>query len=149
MFYSASTNGFYDPTVNNDIPADSVEITTEYWQELIDAQSQGKKIEPDSKGYPVAVVIPITKDETLYAINYSIQVALDRGAEKWGYSNIVSAASYFGSNNAQYNADAIALMTWRDSVWEWAYPKYASVVPGETPEQFMVDMPPQPAKPIV
>lgn len=149
MFYAASTKGFYDPTINTVIPNDAVEITTEYWQELLAEQSQGKSIEPDSEGYPIAVVIPITKEQTIEAINYSIQAALDDGARKWGYSSIVAGASYYGSNNAQYNADAIALMDWRDAVWPWAYSKYPSVTAGETPAEFMIDMPAQPAKPIV
>lgn len=32
--------------------ADAVEITDEYWNELMNAQSEGKRIEPDENGYP-------------------------------------------------------------------------------------------------
>lgn len=149
-YYAASTGGFYDPSINTDIPSDAVEITPTYWQELLAGQSAGKLIEADSKGYPVLVdPPPPTKEETITIINNAVQVALDSGANKWGYESIVAGASYVSSANAQYAADAAALITWRDQVWEWAYPKYPLVTPGETPEQFMVDMPAQPAKPIV
>ena len=38
--------------------ADAVEITDEYWKELMNGQAQGKRIEPDENGYPVAVAPP-------------------------------------------------------------------------------------------
>ena len=38
--------------------ADAVEITEEYWNELMNAQSEGKRIEPDENGYPVSVDPP-------------------------------------------------------------------------------------------
>lgn len=148
-YYSATTNGFYDPEINTIIPEGAVEITDEYWQELLDGQSEGKTIEADSKGYPIAVTVPLTKEQTIEAINTAVQNALDEGAQSWGYSSIVAGASYYGCNTPQYAADAIALMDWRDSVWQWAYAKYPSVTPGETPEEFMVDMPAQPPKPVV
>lgn len=88
-----------------------------------------------------------TLDQTIVTINAAVQKSLDEGAAKWGYNSIVSAATYATSTNPQYAADAAALIQWRDDVWDWAYPKYAGVTPGETPEEFMVDMPKQPAQP--
>lgn len=150
MYYAASTGGFYDPFINTTIPPDAVEISPAYWQELLAGQSAGKLIEADSKGYPVLVdPPPPTEEQTIEAINSAVQSALDAGAQSWGYSSIVAGASYYGCNTPQYAADAVALMDWRDSVWQWAYAKYPSVTPGETPEEFMVDMPAQPPKPVV
>lgn len=59
MFYSKNTGGFYDPTVHGDvIPADVVEISKAAHAELLAAQSQGKIIEADVNGFPVAVDPP-------------------------------------------------------------------------------------------
>ena len=38
--------------------ADAVEVSNEDWQGLINGQSEGKRIEPDENGYPVAVAPP-------------------------------------------------------------------------------------------
>lgn len=150
IYYSKSTNGFYTESVNSSIPDDKVSITEEYWYELLEGQASGKVISHDSQGYPLLINAPVpSKEETIAIINSAIQSALDSGAQNWGYESIVSAASYYGSTNAQYNADASVLMLWRDNVWGWAYPKYPLVKPGETPTEFMVDMPVQPPKPIV
>lgn len=54
MFYSKSTNGFYDIAIHgNNIPADAVEITAEEHAALIEGQSQGKRIVADDAGRPV------------------------------------------------------------------------------------------------
>lgn len=55
MKYSASTNGFYDPLVNENIPTDAVEVSEQNYQELLEGQSQGKVIAPNADGHPVLV----------------------------------------------------------------------------------------------
>lgn len=64
MFYSKSTGGFYTTEIHGDaIPADAVEITTKEHAELLAAQSQGKRIQPDADGRPCAVDHIPTADE--------------------------------------------------------------------------------------
>lgn len=59
MFYSKTTNGFYETAIHgNKIPADAVEITAEEHAALLEAQSQGKVIKGNNKGKPVAVDPP-------------------------------------------------------------------------------------------
>ena len=43
-------NGFYDKPQEG-----AVEISVEYWQELLDGQSSGKEIKENESGYPVLV----------------------------------------------------------------------------------------------
>lgn len=50
--------GFYD-----ELQEGSVEITEEYWQELLDGQSSGKEIRENESGYPVLVDHEYTLDE--------------------------------------------------------------------------------------
>lgn len=149
IYWNANSKGFYDTSVHDVVPDNSVEISESKWNELLTGQASGLIITSDSVGNPILVPYTPTLDETLSAINTAIQSALDSGAQKWGYANMVTACSYVGSNNAQYAADALALSDWRDSVWAWAYPLYPSVTPGESPATFMATMPPQPPKPVV
>lgn len=59
MLYSPSTNGFYLTEIHgNNIPNDVVEITQNQHSQLLEAQSQGKIIQPDENGFPVAVDRP-------------------------------------------------------------------------------------------
>jgi len=52
IFYSATTNGFYDSAINKSMPADAVEITREQHTELLAGQSAGKLIKPGAGGRP-------------------------------------------------------------------------------------------------
>ncbi|WP_051176915.1 tail fiber assembly protein [Halodesulfovibrio aestuarii] len=63
-YYSASTHGFYRSDVHNTLPADAVTITQANHSALIAAQSQGKIIQPDENGYPVAVEPPPPPEPT-------------------------------------------------------------------------------------
>lgn len=59
MFYAESTGGFYAADINgNNVPPDVVEITTEQHASLLVAQAEGKRIEADADGYPIAVDPP-------------------------------------------------------------------------------------------
>lgn len=151
MYYSKSTNGFYSEEIHGEnIPSDSIEISEETWRSLVNGQSQGKTLSSDKKGNPILVDPPLpTKDQTIAALSKAIQSSLDTSATTWGYDSILSGCSYANSTNNQYAADATVLISWRDSVWEWANNKFKSVTPGTTPDEFMQDIPLQPTKPIV
>lgn len=59
MFYSKETKGFYDSKIHGDrIPADAVEITMEYYAELLQAPLSGKIIVANESGYPIAIDPP-------------------------------------------------------------------------------------------
>jgi hypothetical protein len=90
-----------------------------------------------------------TQAEIVSNITSAIQQSLDAGAKAWGYDNIVSAASYANSTNTQYAADAKALIGWRDAVWAWAIPQFATVAAGTDPTTFLATMPAQPTQPKV
>ncbi len=51
-------SGFYDTPIEG-----GVEISTEYWQELLEEQSSGKEIKENADGYPVLVEHEYTIDE--------------------------------------------------------------------------------------
>ncbi len=59
IFYSKSDPGFYCVGIHGDaIPKDAVAITREEHRTLLNAQSKGKVIQADEKGYPIAVDRP-------------------------------------------------------------------------------------------
>lgn len=147
MLYSSSTNGFYDAEVNPIIPEDTVEISHEDWQSLLKAQSQGKIIQPDGNGYPTAISRPDpTKEEKIVQYEAAAQANLDSVAQSWGYSSLITAASYSASTNPQYKADAEALTSWRDAYWAKAYIIEAGKLPA-TAEQFVAKLPAAPTQP--
>jgi hypothetical protein len=67
--FNAQKNSF----IHNDAEADGVEVSNEYFNELIKSQSSGFEIKPDGSGYPVSVN-PLTS-------------LLDNGS--WVYSSIL------------------------------------------------------------
>jgi hypothetical protein len=82
----------------------------------------------------------------------AIQLALDTYAQSWGYSDLVTAASYANSTVPQYAAEAKALIAWRDATWQWAEAFEAQVNTGtatlpSTPADLVAVMPAQPTRP--
>lgn len=80
MHYSKATGGFYsekihgarsdvtgDPNPDCSIPLDAVEISEAEQAALLDGQSQGKRIQADANGYPVAVDPPPPSLDSLRA----------------------------------------------------------------------------------
>ncbi len=65
--------GFHDSPIDG-----ATEITTDYWRELIDGQSQGKRIVSDAKGYPMLVIGPQTVEEWRERVVAAIE-AHDKG----------------------------------------------------------------------
>ena len=54
MFYSKTTNGFYTREIHGDnLPDDSVEITQDYYEELLSGQCKGQCIVANDQGHPV------------------------------------------------------------------------------------------------
>lgn len=59
MYFSKSIGGFYLATIHGDnVPTDSVEITADYHENLMQEQARGKQIIGDDNGYPIAIDPP-------------------------------------------------------------------------------------------
>lgn len=54
MFYSKSTNGFYDNNLHENMPQDAVTVSDDTYQSLLAAQATGQVISADANGNPVA-----------------------------------------------------------------------------------------------
>lgn len=73
---------------------------------------------------------PLTIDDYRVAI----QAKVDATARSRSYDSGITCASYVGSTNADWAAEASAFVTWRDAVWTHAYIELAKVEAGQRPQ---------------
>jgi hypothetical protein len=79
-------------------------------------------------------------------VTAAIEAHVDATARQRLYSGAVSAASYLGSTEPMWAAEAAAFVAWRDAVWAWALAQLAlfqggAPMPG-TIAQFLAEAPP-------
>lgn len=120
MFYSQLTNGFYDPDIHGDgIPADAVKITDGEHAALLAGQSSGKRIAPDSNGFPILVdPPPPTLGQVASALTASVQEHLDDVASSYGYDNVFTACTYADEPSVpRFQREGAAIRAWRSAVW--------------------------------
>ena len=66
IFYAESTGGFYTNEAHaGHIPADAVEITEEVYEQMLNGQASGNKIDHDIQGLPVLVPPPPLTDNQI------------------------------------------------------------------------------------
>lgn len=120
IYYSSSTNGFYDTAIHSaeQIPSDALEITKEQHAALLAAQSRGFEIVSGGNGTPMAANPPAPSTEkTVSSYIAAAQEFLDSTARSWGYDSLLSATSYQASGVVKFAAEARILFAWRDAVW--------------------------------
>jgi hypothetical protein len=147
-YFSRSTNGFYNDDIHepHQIPEDCVEITETVWRQLLDDHSQGKIIQSDANGYPIAInPAPLTNEQNRDLFYAIVNTRIIKAPTLWGYDDINSVLSYINSTNNQYKSEAQAVSQWRDQVWDWAFQQ--SFTSNTSIEQLLVNMPQFPEKP--
>ena len=119
IYYSPSTRGFYSDAIHGqDIPADSVEISEEQHLKLIQGESHGKIIAADDHGYPILIDPPAqSDDQLLLTYEVAIEARLDQFAQSRGYLHGDRLASYRGSSNATWAAEADRFIGLREATW--------------------------------
>lgn len=92
-----------------------------------------------------------TPDQVRKQYEAAAQMALDAVAQSWGYDSANSAISYVGSSNTKWNAEGLAIRTYRDAFWTAANAIEVSVAGGATmpatAEAFVAMLPAAPARP--
>ena len=146
MFYSKQTGGFYSREIHGDnIPADAVEITSEHHRELIEGQSQGKRITADENGFP-ALADPPAKTQAQIIAEYesALDAHLDSVAKLHRYNDRFSFALRAGFAGP-YQAEGIAFATWMDTCNVQAFALLQEVLEGKaelpTVEDFIAMLP--------
>lgn len=76
---------------------------------------------------------PPSQAEQLTVLEGAVQQYLDQKAQAKGYDSAASCISYLNSSNATWKADATAMNTWRDDVWNFCFTNEANVKAGTTP----------------
>jgi hypothetical protein len=133
LYFSRSTLGFYNSSINPSWPGDSVAITQDTHDAMMLAQSQGATIAADASGQPIAVPYVPSQAAVIQGFATALQTALDAQAKSWQYDSMLSASTYVTSTIAKYAAEAKALVSWRDAAWNAADMLLASVQAGKTP----------------
>ncbi|WP_156367063.1 hypothetical protein [Bosea thiooxidans] len=64
----------------------------------------------------------------------AVQAHIDATAQQRSYDTGISCASYVGSTNPVWAAEAAAFTAWRDDVWAYAYAELAKVQNGQRPQ---------------
>ncbi|NTG00175.1 hypothetical protein G6L30_08580 [Agrobacterium rhizogenes] len=84
--------------------------------------------------------IPILSDYT-----GSVAAMMDAKAKERRYENAVSIATYVGSANTQWAAEAQAFVSWRDEIWGYCYAELDKVQSGmraqPTVAEFLTELP--------
>lgn len=98
-FWSSSLMGFFLSGDEN-IPLDAVEITKEYYNELIEGSVGQYTIRSDENGYPVLVNVFNTLDNAQIkrGLLGCIFSAMDAACIEEGFNNLLDAISYINSS---------------------------------------------------
>ena len=101
----------------------------------------------------IPAVAPVTSIDNLQEYFTSVlDNTLDEFAQGWGYTDMMSAATYMLSTVPRFQHEAQALTTWRDSVWVFAEQlatqvKAGNTAPPASPSALKAMMPQPPARP--
>lgn len=69
----------------------------------------------------------------------AIAAMLDAKARERRYDSAVSIATYVGSSNTQWAAEAAAFVAWRDQIWIYCYAELDKVQAGEREQPTVSD----------
>ena len=96
---------------------------------------------------------PLTSQEEREVFEAYVQAYIDTPARAWGYDSTLSAISYIGDSHAQFNADGLALRSFRSSCWVAANAVYRDVLTGSIPkptqDELILMLPAAPSQPVV
>jgi len=74
-----------------------------------------------------------------------IQVLIDETARLKQYGDGYACASYVASTNPTWQAQALAFVAWRDSVWMYSYTEFQKMAQGQRPtptiDEFLTELP--------
>lgn len=121
-FFAPSTMGFYDLSLGAALPEDAVSISDDEYHSIFADLSQGAELVV-ANGLPTTkpAVQNIEQQRIGQAYLNAVDALINEQARALKYSSIVSAVSYIGDQNPQYDAEARKLRDWRSAVETAAY----------------------------
>ncbi len=110
VFYSAKDNGFYPDDIKfNNLPDDLIEISVDYWQELLNGQNGKKEISSDKNGYPVLVDVAPATAEQLKVI-----ASMEKERLMALATNLIGPLQYAVDAGKATAEEAADLINWQD-----------------------------------
>lgn len=88
----------------------------------------------DSETWETIEPAPEQNAPSLDDYRFAIQSHIDATARQRSYDSGITCASYVGSTNPAWAAEAAAFTAWRDAVWVYAYAELAKVENGQRPQ---------------
>ena len=120
-------------------PETAVEITVEQWNECLEHMGRRKLVDGQLVEYTPPPAVPTLGDYTT-----AIAGMLDSKARERRYDSAVSIATYVGSSNTQWAAEAAAFVAWRDQIWTYCYAELDKVQAGQreqpTVSDFLIEL---------
>lgn len=99
----------------------------------------------DEEVAEIAAFQAVAKQPAQEDYKRAIVAMLDEKAQERRYDSALSLSTYATSSNPAWYAEANAFVTWRDSVWAYAYEQLALVAiarrPLPTVEDFLKELP--------
>lgn len=80
-----------------------------------------------AEGNVALLPAPPTVEDIVVRFLPQLQAWIDGIAKQNGYDTALSCISYVGSSVAQWDADAKAMLAYRDALWTWAYSQQATL----------------------
>lgn len=123
MYQLTATPGVViDTDTNSSIPVDSYTWQAQAYRDWLAAGNTPMPVPPPTVADIVARFLP------------QLQAWIDGIAQQNGYDTALSCISYAGSSVTQWDADAKAMIAYRDALWTWAYQQQATLA-AMTPDQ--------------
>lgn len=145
--YSAETNAFHDPLIDQNIPDDAVPVSDELRQQILDEEYSGGRVRvPGPDGLPRTVPRQESEAAIIRRFERRVQQWLDDLAKRHGYDSIMTAVSYANEHSVpRFQEQGAAFSNLRSLVWERCYATLAAVKAGEMAmpdiDQFIAGMP--------
>jgi hypothetical protein len=109
LFYSKTTTGFYEDSINGLIPADAVEISSDDHALLLAGQAAGKVISSDENGYPVLKEMPALTTEQVKAAQWEAIKAERDTRKSAGFALTVNDVTYWFHSDADSRIQYLGL----------------------------------------
>lgn len=83
--------------------------------------------------------LPVPELPTVDDYKTAIVAMLDGTALERRYDTALSIATYVGSTNPSWTAEATAFIAWRDAIWSYAYAELDKVLSGQREQPTIAD----------
>lgn len=130
MKFSKSTGCFYPGNIKySSLPADLADVPDSDYA-LAAQRAAGETLDLVNGRIVIVPAPPMTDEQIEAELSKAVQRVLDTEARTHLYDGILSLCSYAESTNANFKAEALAGVAWRDAVWAHCYQVLSDIKAG-------------------